>query len=211
MAISLTKVELMNKIFKIISIALALVSTQAFADAKQDLQNELKKYDALSANFSQNVVKKDGALISKTQGTLALKKPDSLMLHTLSPDEQVLFTKGQDVYFYDPFVNQVTIFDKKDLYSSPFLLLTSNSTKIWQQYEVSRNGNSYTLEPKVKGDVFSIAVKLNSGNICQLSITMKDGNINTYDLASVKYSVSAQAFDYDIPKDAQVDDERRSN
>lgn len=201
----------MNKIFKITAIALALVSSQAFADAKQDLQNELKKYDALSASFNQKVAKKDGTVISKTEGTLALKKPDSLMLHTVSPDEQVLFTKGSDVYFYDPFVNQVTIFDKKDLYSSPFLLLTSNSKQVWEQYKVKKNGDTYTLEPNIKGDVFSIDVKLNSGNISQLAITMKDGNLNTYNLADVKYTVSATAFNYDIPSDAQVDDERKSN
>ena len=94
---------------------LVSVSFQASADTKEELQSKLSTLNALSSTFSQTVTRKDGSLVSKSSGRLSLKKPDKFMLHTTSPDEQVLFTKGSSVYFYDPFVNQVSIFDKQEL------------------------------------------------------------------------------------------------
>ena len=40
---------------------------------------------------------------------------------------------------------------------------------------------------------------------------MKDGNINHYELSNQSYEVSDSVFNYQVPKDAQIDDERRSN
>lgn len=128
---------------------LVSVSFQASADTKEELQSKLSTLNALSSTFSQTVTRKDGSLVSKSSGRLSLKKPDKFILHTTSPDEQVLFTKGSTVYFYDPFVNQVSIFDKQELYSSPFMLLTTKSESVWGQYEVAKVGNSYVLKAKI--------------------------------------------------------------
>ena len=40
---------------------------------------------------------------------------------------------------------------------------------------------------------------------------MKDGNINHYELSNQSYEVSDSVFNYQVPMDAQIDDERRSN
>ena len=161
--------------------------------------------------FSQTGTRKDGSLVSKSSGRLSLKKPDKFMLHTTSPDEQVLFTKGSSVYFYDPFVNQVSIFDKQELYSSPFMLLTTKSESVWGQYEVAKVGNSYVLKAKNPGQVVSIKLEFQGDLVSDLYVQLKDGNTNRYTLSQVKTQVSDSSFEYKIPEDAQIDDERKSN
>lgn len=191
--------------------ALVSVSFQASADTKEELQSKLSTLNAFSSTFSQTVTRKDGSLVSQSSGRLALKKPDKFMLHTTSPDEQVLFTKGNTVYFYDPFVNQVSIFDKQELYSSPFMLLTSKSESVWGQYEVAKDGNSYVLKAKNPGQVVSIKLELQGDLVSDLYVQLKDGNTNHYTLSQAKSQVSDSSFEYKIPEDAQIDDERKSN
>lgn len=190
---------------------LVSVSFQASADTKEELQSKLSTLNALSSTFSQTVTRKDGSLVSKSSGRLSLKKPDKFMLHTTSPDEQVLFTKGSSVYFYDPFVNQVSIFDKQELYSSPFMLLTTKSESVWGQYEVAKVGNSYVLKAKNPGQVVSIKLEFQGDLVSVLYVQLKDGNTNRYTLSQVKTQVSDSSFEYKIPEDAQIDDERKSN
>lgn len=190
---------------------LVSVSFQASADTKEELQSKLSTLNALSSTFSQTVTRKDGSLVSKSSGRLSLKKPDKFMLHTTSPDEQVLFTKGSTVYFYDPFVNQVSIFDKQELYSSPFMLLTTKSESVWGQYEVIKGGNSYVLKAKNPGQVVSIKLEFQGDLVSDLYVQLKDGNTNHYTLSQVKTQVSDSSFEYKIPEDAQIDDERKSN
>lgn len=190
---------------------LVSVSFQASADTKEELQSKLSTLNALSSTFSQTVTRKDGSLVSKSSGRLSLKKPDKFMLHTTSPDEQVLFTKGSSVYFYDPFVNQVSIFDKQELYSSPFMLLTTKSESVWGLYEVAKVGNSYVLKAKNPGQVVSIKLEFQGDLVSDLYVQLKDGNTNRYTLSQVKTQVSDSSFEYKIPEDAQIDDERKSN
>lgn len=194
----------------LIAASLFSVSFQSFAGAKDELQVKLSALNAISSDFTQTVTRKDGSVVSQSSGRLCLKKPDKFMLHTTSPDEQVLFTKGNTVYFYDPFVNQVSIFDKQELYSSPFMLLTSKSESVWGQYEVENDGNSYNLKAKQPGQVVSIRLVLQGNMVSELYVQLKDGNTNHYTLTQVKTQVPDSLFEYKIPEDAQIDDERKS-
>ena len=176
---------------------LVSVSFQASADTKEELQSKLSTLNALSSTFSQTVTRKDGSLVSKSSGRLSLKKPDKFMLHTTSPDEQVLFTKGNTVYFYDPFVNQVSIFDKQELYSSPFMLLTTKSESVWGQYEVTKGGNSYVLKAKNPGQVVSIKLEFQGDLVSDLYETiMPSGDAHSYHMYAETLPTLSEAIDY---------------
>lgn len=200
----------MKKIVSSLLLCVAMIG-MANASDKESLQKEVLSYQAVKADFAQTVTKNDGSVLSNSTGYLALKRPDHLMMHTLDPDEQVLFTKGNVVVFYDPFVEQASLYDKKDLYSSPFLLLTSNDEKIWGQYEISKSTKGYKIVPKNTQELKSIELELNGKNIKAIVICMADGNINRYDLKNITNSVADSVFDYTIPDGTQLDDERRSN
>ncbi|MGN0902086.1 MAG: outer membrane lipoprotein chaperone LolA [Succinivibrio sp.] len=198
-----------NSVVTLVATVLLAFSAASVAGDKEDLQKLLTAHDALSCTFEQMVIGKGGSKLSSSKGKLYLKKPDSLMMHTTEPDEQVLYTKGKEVHFYDPLVNQVSIFNKKDLYTSPFMLLNSTDPKIWDNYSVSRTGDVYTLTPKSKAEISSLSITFYGNDVKEIAIAMKDGNLNSYSLSDIVYKASAGDFEYKLPDDVQVDDESR--
>lgn len=200
---------LKNAVKAVLLLGLVYIGT-ACADDAVELKNILSKYSALSAEFEQTVTKTDGSVISETKGTLSLKKPDKFMLHTTEPDEQLLYTKGLEVYFYDPFVNQVTIFDRSSIYTSPFALLTSADSKVWNNYSVKKQGDGFLLTPLRSELLTKIVLLLANETLKELKVTFKDGNTSHYRFSSVADRADEKVFDYTLPADVQVDDERRS-
>ncbi|MDO5351424.1 MAG: outer membrane lipoprotein chaperone LolA [Succinatimonas sp.] len=181
-----------------------------FASPKDDLKARLQSFKSLSCDFYQEVVKADGSVVSTSNGKLLVSKPDRLMMHTQAPDEQYLFTRENSVYFYDPFVNQLSIFSVADLNTAPFLLLNSDDDKLWDQYEVKAQGQSFTLKPNASKEFKEIELNFKDETFESLVIFMKDGNKNTYKLSSQSNQVNLRDFEVFIPEDAEVDDERRS-
>ncbi len=201
----------MKKLFKF-GIVLASIFTisAGLASPKDDLKERLQSFKALSSNFDQEVIKADGSIVSASKGRLLVSKPDRLLMHTETPDEQYLFTKGDAVYFYDPFVNQLSIFSVADLNTAPFLLLNSDDKKLWDQYEVKAQGQSFTLRPNSSKEFKEIELKFKDNMLERLVISMKDGNKNIYKLSAQSSQVNLKDFEVSIPEDAEVDDERRS-
>lgn len=189
---------------------LGVFCTDAVADDQSELKKLLSSFNAFSASFTQNVIKQDRTELASSKGTISLKKPDNLMMYTSEPDEQVLFTRDNNVYFYDPFVNQVSIFNKSQMSNSPFILLTSNDAREWDNYEVKRHDGEYVLTPKKRGEIKSLSLDFSGDTLSKISIAMSDGNINTYVLSGQKKTVDDSVFEYSIPADAEVDDERRT-
>lgn len=201
----------MKKLLKLGIVLAGIFSISVgFASPKDDLKERLQSFKALSSSFEQEVIKADGSIVSTSKGRLLVSKPDRLMMHTETPDEQYLFTKGDAVYFYDPFVNQLSIFSVADLNTAPFLLLNSDDKKLWDQYEVKSQGQSFTLRPHSSKEFKEIELKFKDNMLERLVIFMKDGNKNIYKLSSQSSQVNLKDFDISIHEDAEVDDERRS-
>ena len=185
----------------------ASASASALADDAASLKDKIFAFDELSADFSATTQKAGGG-VQSSSGTIALKRPGSLMMHTVKPDELMLFTKGDEVCYYDPFVNQLTIFSKSQSYSSPFMLLATKDEKAWGAYDVKRDGGTWTLKAKHPKDVKSMEISFDGSAIKSLKLHMKDGTTSSYELSSLKPSVAKGAFDVEIPSDAEIDDER---
>ena len=202
----------MFKFIKCLAAAACLsyaLSGTAFADDKADLKAKLNAFNEFSASFVQEVTDKSGQEVMCSNGIIALQKPAKFMLHTLNPDEQVLFCAGNDIYFYDPFVNQVSIFSRSELSASPFILLSDMSDNVWANYDVRHENGVYIITPNRQGDIVNLRLSFKGSDIDTISLVMKDGNINTYKLSDGRRSADPQVFEYKIPEDAEVDDERR--
>lgn len=200
----------MKRIISAFALAAAFTCS-AFASDKEELQKNVLSYQSFKADFAQTVTNASGTVVTQSSGLLALKRPDHLMMHTKLPEEQVLYTKGSAVIFYDPFIEQASIYDKNDLYSSPFMLLTSKAESVWGKYDIEKTSQGYRLTPKTAQEVSYIELELSGNIIKAISIKMKDGNTNRYDLKNVSNTVADSVFEYSIPDGTQIDDERRSN
>lgn len=193
------------------SLALSFSScVYAASNGTQELRQKLESYQAMSADFKSEVRSKSGS-VSISSGKMAIKRPDSLLLHTLEPDETILFTKGQDLCYYDPFVNQLSLFKRSSSYSSPFLLLTDSSDKLWNEYSVAKVGEDYIVLPKNIRDITSMTLRFTDNVVSSITLGMKDGSVNTYSFVNVQMEADASMFAVEIPEDAEIDDERGAN
>jgi outer membrane lipoprotein carrier protein len=108
--------------------------------SKTLLRAKLAKLNFFSANFTQEVVSEAGELLEKSSGNLAISKPNLANWHTREPDELAIVSDGSDVWFYNPWIEQVSVYSlSAAIAKTPILLLTSKDQLLWQQYTVSQD------------------------------------------------------------------------
>ena len=126
---------------KFAALALLGLSNLALADAASELQMRLAKVDVLSTEFVQTV--------TSGSGKLQIKRPNLFRMDTKTPQETQIISDGNTLWFYDPFVQQVTAQWVKDaVNNTPFVLLTSNDKSHWDQYSVMQQVDTFVLKPK---------------------------------------------------------------
>lgn len=189
-----------------------LVSTSVLADAAQDLQNRLAKVNSFHASFSQSVTSADGTAIQQGEGELWVKRPNLFNWHMTTPDESVLVSDGETLWFYNPFVEQVTAsWLKNATGNTPFMLIARNNGNDWKQYHVQQQGDDFELTPKVSnGNLkqFTLTVT-DGGTIKRFSAIEQDGQHSAYQLkVQAKTSIDANKFKFTPPKGVTLDDQR---
>ena len=193
--------------------ALLSASNFAFADAADELQNRLNQVTVLSADFSQTVTSVGGKNVQQGSGKLQIKRPNLFRMDTKSPQETQIIADGKTLWYYDPFVQQVTAQWVKDaVNNTPFVLLTSNDKSHWNQYSVTQNADTFVLKPKAKNSnikQFDIRVDTN-GVLKNFSTTEKDGQTNLYVLRNITNQTLADSlFQFSVPKGVELDDLRK--
>ena len=116
--------------FRMLLIALlgfASFSLQAATEqvAIERLTTLLNQAQTISGRFSQLTLDGSGTQLQETSGEMALKRPGQFRWHTDAPMEQLLVSNGEQIWLYDPDLEQVTI-QKMDqrLTHTPALLLS---------------------------------------------------------------------------------------
>lgn len=198
----------------IFGLALFSVSQFSFADAQSvaELQKRLELASQYSADFDQTVRSSKGKEIQKGKGKFQVKRPNLFRMDTKSPQENLIVSDGQTLWFYDPFVSQVTANWVKDAVNdTPFVLLTSSDPSHWSQYDVQQNMDNFVLKPKSKKSAikqFDVRIDAN-GLLKGFSTIERDGQSNLYVLRNITTAgVSNDLFKFSVPKGAELDDQR---
>ena len=210
------KGQQMKQIMKKSLFGLALFSFAgaAFADAQAvaELQNRLEKVSQYSADFDQTVRSSKGKQIQSGQGKFQVKRPNLFRMDTKSPQENLIVSDGANLWFYDPFVSQVTVNTVQDaVNNTPFVLLTSNNKSHWDQYDVTQNMDSFVLKPKSKkSSLKQFDVRIDANGVMKgFSTIERDGQSNLYVLRNITTAnVSSDLFKFSVPKGAELDDQR---
>lgn len=203
----------MKKILLAGCVLTGMFSTSIWASPSSDLQNRLSQVSSFHASFTQTVTTADGASVQDGEGELWVKRPNLFNWHMTLPDESVLVSDGRTLWFYNPFVEQVTAtwLDRATT-NTPFMLITRNDAREWQQYNVSQSGDTFDLTPKnQKNNLkrFSITVT-SSGTINGFTAVEQDGQRSVYRLKSQQNgAVDASKFTFTPPKGVSVDDQRK--
>ncbi|BGI51152.1 MAG: outer membrane lipoprotein chaperone LolA [Arsenophonus endosymbiont of Ceratovacuna japonica] len=202
----------MRKIIILILLAIIFNINQIWANATTELEMRLNKINNFKANFTQKIIDINGDIIQKSKGQLWIKRPNLFSWHMISPDENWLISNGNNIWFYNPLIKQVTItLLNKIITDTPFILITHNNPKDWKKYKITQNGN-YFLLTKIKNKdnlkYFSIIIN-NDGNIIQFTIVEKNGQINKYYIKKQQNNkIDNNKFKFIIPQGVTIDDQR---
>ncbi|EFE93565.1 outer membrane lipoprotein chaperone LolA [Serratia odorifera] len=203
----------MKKLLVACCLLSGFASTSVLADAAQDLQTRLAKVNSFHASFTQTVTGGDGSAVQQGEGELWVKRPNLFNWHMTSPDESVLVSDGETLWFYNPFVEQVTAtWLKSATGNTPFMLITRNSPSDWKQYNIKQKGDDFELTPKSSsGNLKQFAISVtNSGTIKSFAAVEQDGQRSAYALKSQQNTtVDAGKFKFTPPKGVTLDDQRQ--
>ncbi|MGI2261428.1 outer membrane lipoprotein chaperone LolA [Shewanella sp. GXUN23E] len=195
--------------FSVIAMALAF---SAAADDAASLKQKLGHLNAVSADFQQTVTDVNDKQIQQGEGVIALAAPNRLYWHLTSPDESMIVADGKDVWIYNPFAEEVTVMGIDEVIAaSPMALLVQQDDKVWQDYNVTQNGDCYQIKPKsLDSQVVGVDVCFNGEQLSQFSILDNQGNTSLFKLRGQRALEAGDnsLFKFTVPQNVDVDDQR---
>ncbi|TCP95829.1 outer membrane lipoprotein carrier protein [Cricetibacter osteomyelitidis] len=200
-------------ILKTTALLTLLASPLVWADASSELQSRLQKINNLTADFSQTVSSANGKNVQQGSGKFQIKRPNLFRMDTKTPQETQIIADGKTLWFYDPFVEQVTANWMSDaINNTPFVLLTGNDKNYWNQYSVEQKTDTFVLKPKVKNsNIRQFDVRIDANGVLKgFSTIEKDGQSNLYVLRNINNAaLSNDLFKFNVPKGVEFDDQRK--
>lgn len=199
--------------------------------SKDKLMDKLSKLAFFTANFRQKIMSHTGEVLSLGDGRLAISKPNLVNWQTISPDETHIISDGNTLWFYDPFIEQVSAYSlAKSIHNTPILLLTSDEPSLWQQYRVteekldteanfSQKAQRFVITPKDATSqikqltlTFTIAdfAGVNDSQLSQFSFQDATGQVSQIDLSNFNSKDKPQAslFSFSLPEGVRLEDKR---
>ncbi|MBU2870520.1 outer membrane lipoprotein chaperone LolA [Colwellia sp. E2M01] len=145
--------------------------TAQSSQAKQHLMAKLATLTYFSADFTQQILSDQGETLQQGSGNLAISKPNLANWKTITPDETLIVSDGNTLWFYDPFIEQASAFSlAKSIHNTPILLLTSDEPQLWAQYDVLESDIAKD-EAGNKISRFVVFPKNESGQIKKLTLS----------------------------------------
>lgn len=200
------------KFISALVLSFSLFSTAYAASPKTELSKRLSINDGFSADFSQQVISPEGETVMEGEGTVEIARPSLFRWSTTFPDENLLVSDGKNLWYYSPFIEQVSIYwQEQAAEQTPFVLLTRNRASDWDNYKVSQKGNEFTLIPTAVDSTqgrFQIHIDA-KGIVKGFNVIEQDGQKGLFKFSNVKLGKpKANRFTFTIPKGVEVDDQR---
>ena len=210
--------------FVTVSVTPVMAESQVIApsnleDNKQRLRDKLARLNFFTADFTQDVISESGELLEQSSGNLAISKPNLANWHTQEPDELAIVSDGNDVWFYNPWIEQVSVYSLSSaIAKTPILLLTSKDELLWQQYDVTQVNSRFVISAKdpnsqIKSLTLVFAVdehNRQTSHLNQFSFLDATGQVSHIKLSNfnIHKVLSESLFKFMVPEGVQVDDQR---
>ncbi|MCJ8322212.1 MAG: outer membrane lipoprotein chaperone LolA [Colwellia sp.] len=189
------------------------LDNQKLTSSKQLLMAKLGQIQYINAKFSQVIVDETSEVLQEGKGLLSISKPNLVYWHTTEPDETLIVSDGKDLWFYNPFIDQVSVYSfTNSIANTPVLLLTSEDPTLWDAYQVSQQGtNSFLIHSlDVNSQVKSLELTFNKDKLSKLSILDSTGQMSHISLIDVDFTTKPKEtlFKFNVPEGVMVDDQR---
>ncbi|HFQ5112795.1 TPA: outer membrane lipoprotein chaperone LolA [Vibrio vulnificus] len=188
------------------------LSASALANPQQELNQRLGMNDGFSANFNQTVTSPEGEVVMEGEGSVDIARPSLFRWSTSLPDENLLVSDGKTLWYYSPFIEQVSIYwQEQAVQQTPFVLLTRNQSSDWENYQITQDGNVFTLVPKAADSTqgqFQIDIDA-KGIVHGFNVIEQDGQKGIFKFTDIKLGKpTAARFTFNIPEGVEMDDQR---
>ncbi|MDX8421003.1 outer membrane lipoprotein chaperone LolA [Vibrio parahaemolyticus] len=200
------------KLFSALVLSISFFSVANAASPKDELNKRLAMNEGFSADFSQQVISPEGETVMEGEGTVEIARPSLFRWSTIFPDENLLVSDGKTLWYYSPFIEQVSIYwQEQATEQTPFVLLTRNRASDWDNYKISQKGNEFTLIPTAVDSTqgqFQINIDA-KGVVKGFNVIEQDGQKGLFTFSNVKLGKpKADRFTFTVPKGVEVDDQR---
>ena len=191
---------------------LLLTTTLAQAQSvKQELQHKLTQLAPFSADFVQQVTSADGEALLTAEGEMQVQRPNKFRWETVTPDPQLIVSDGSSLWFYNPFVEQVSIYTLNDaIANTPFSLIAGADKAAWDSYRVSKQADIYTVVTANDPSAAIFTLQFSGDDIARFSIQEQQGQHSQFTLSNRTDlgKQTQQAFKFNIPANTDIDDQR---
>lgn len=180
--------------------------------AEQLLQRKLAAIKTFSASFEQQVFDTQKQLLQQGKGELLLKQPAYFRFETTEPEANLFIGDGSSLWFYNPALEQLTIYDAaSEVNRTPFVLLTSTKPELWAQYDVSQQGEQFVISAKdPDSPVKQLRLRFAADALSSMSVLDVNQQRSEFNFTLVQLNVALDdgLFQFTPPEFTDIDDQR---
>lgn len=198
---------------KVFAASLVLLPGLVIAEATEDLVALLEGVKSLDTQFEQVILGRDGSRMQTSSGHMLVKRPRQFRWHAKEPFEQLVVSDGELVWVYDVDLEQVIERPLgEDVGETPALLLSGDSSKIAQEFEVTKlssQGRSvtYQLTPKRNEQLFEVLeISFTGAQPSAMRLEDSLGQKTSFEFIKPKTNIAIDAslLKFDIPEGVDV-------
>ncbi|MDN7131847.1 outer membrane lipoprotein chaperone LolA [Halomonas sp. MC140] len=181
-------------------------------DAAERLTERLDPLESYQASFEQQILDGSGDRLQSARGEMWLSRPGLLRWEVDAPYSQIVVSDGDDVYLYDPDLEQVTIQAMDDRVThTPALLLSGSASDLTESYEVfyeqDDGDDVFTLVPISADTLFEeLSMVFDADTLTELWMMDSTGQRTSITFSDITSNgnVDRSKFDFDIPEGTDV-------
>ncbi|WP_447555755.1 outer membrane lipoprotein chaperone LolA [Vreelandella sp. EE22] len=195
------------------ALGLSLASPLALAnDAAERLTERLEPLENYQAAFDQQITGSGGERLQDARGEMWLSRPGMLRWEVEAPYSQIVVSDGDEVYLYDPDLEQVTVQAMDNRVShTPALLLSGSAYDLTENFDVfyaqEGRGDVFTLIPTSNDTLFEeLSMVFEGETLSELMMTDSTGQrtMITFDDVVQNGRIDRSIFDFEIPDGTDV-------
>lgn len=177
--------------------------------AAQSLHHILAPVNSISATFKQQVMDQNNQVYQQLSGDFKASKPNQLHWNIVSPLAQLIVSDGDNVWLYDPDLEQVVIQNfSDDFKANPLSILLGDLNQLNNDFSVTQLlDNKFSLQPKQGNSLFTEIQLIFEKNILSTILYQDTLGQNTFiALEDVKINppIDQTTFIFQIPQDVDI-------
>ncbi|GEN28236.1 outer-membrane lipoprotein carrier protein [Halovibrio variabilis] len=181
-------------------------------DAAERLTERLEPLESYQATFEQQILDGSGDRLQSARGEMWLARPGMLRWEVDAPYSQTVVSDGDDVYMYDPDLEQVTVQEMDDRVThTPALLLSGSVDELTENYEVfhEQDGGDdvFTLVPISADTLFEeLSMVFEGETLSELWMMDSTGQRTSITFSNITLNgyIATDMFDFEIPEGTDV-------